>query len=46
MRKASEHATIEHMFRSRCCRELHYWPAGPCAGMMYSSECDNSCQVF
>ena len=37
----AEHTTI----RSRCCRELHYWPAGPCAGLTYSCECDNSCHV-
>ena len=45
MRKASEHATIEQMFRSRCCRELYYWPACHCAGLTYSCECDNSCHV-
>ena len=23
----------------------HYWPAGTCAGLTYSRECDNSCHV-
>ena len=45
MLMASEHATIEQMSRSRCCRELHYWPAGPSAGLTYSCECDNSRNV-